>query len=53
MGVNKIIPVEGSQSEKTNGMKTEPRGNKQTQSWGVGATRGRQRMSGMGEQLAM
>ena len=37
MGVNKIIPVEGSQSEKTNGMKTEPRGNKQTHPWGVGA----------------
>ena len=44
MGVNKIIPVEGSQPEKTNGMKTEPRGNKQTQSWGAGATRGRQRV---------
>lgn len=53
MGVNKIIPVEGSQSEKTNGMKTEPRGNKQTHPWGMGAARGRQRMSGMGEQLAM
>lgn len=51
MGLNEIIPVEGSQPEKTNGMKTEPKGNNQTQSWGVVAARGRQRMSEMGEQL--
>ena len=30
MGVNEIIPVEGSQPGKTNGMKTEPKGNNQT-----------------------
>ena len=49
MGVNEIIPVEGSQPGKTNGMKTEPKGNNQTV-LGCGG-RQRQRMSEMRERL--